>query len=131
MTSAVTDDLHHFLALALVPFYQPIQMVTIPYAKFAMNPTIAKFLVAASAGSDAFRSFVVFPTDPEIVAPFQAEWSPQTGNILELGEPKGTSLDLVAYDMFVVVSPSGIARPWVRRMALAFAEWPLELGETE
>jgi len=130
MASAVSDDLHDLLALVLDPSYQPIQKVAIPYADFPMDPTIrARIPVAASA---VFRPFVALPIGPGIVAPVQAEWSPQTEDTLEQMDPTGTSLlDLAACDTFVVVLLSEISRRGgVRRAAFASAEG-LRLGKTE
>ena len=130
MASAVTDGLHDLLVLVLDPCYQPIQKVPIPYADFPMDPTIPRIPVAAAA---VFRPLVALPIGPGIVAPVQAEWSPQTENILEQVDPTGMSLlDVAACDTFVVVLLSGISRRWgVRRAAVADAEGPLRLGKTE
>jgi hypothetical protein len=130
IASTVTDDLHDFLVLVLDPSYQPIQKVPIPYADFPMYPTIPRIPGPASA---VFRPFVALPIDPGIVAPVQAEWSPQTENIPEQMNPTGTLFpDLAACDMVVFESTSGISRLWgVRRDAFASADGPLRLGKAE
>jgi hypothetical protein len=128
IASAVSDDLHDLLVLVLDPSYQPIQKVAIPYADFPIDPTTPRIPVAASA---VFRPFVALPIGPGIVAPVQAEWSPQMENTLAQMDPTGT-FDLGAYDTFVVVLLSGISPRWgVRRAAFASAERPLLLGKTE